>query len=947
MKNVSEKYLEKMHDGIRTFIPRMSVDGAELDGEIQSGLTINLGSCGPSEFTIGNAYIPYITASIAGCSKALQDKEILLEMGLVLADGTVEYKKMGYFTVEKPSTDKFQTSFTAYGRLMSKAGGLFQNTLSYPTTIQSVIDAVSTQTGLTIIVNGLNTTGTIEKPIVGEVNREVLMRIAGLLGGFVTEDGEGRIVISKYALNKAVTVDTDFCYTYPETNDEKYTVTGVSVVVRENGTDEDGNTVEGEIYASEDANVSVSNPYMTESLFKTCEANIVGFSYMPAKVEFLGDISLDPWDSIVLTDIDQQTGVDALGIDIPCMNIVHTWDGGLVTTITAPGSTETETGSSFGGPLSSIVAKTYQKVLAAEKIIVTKLTADEILTDDITAATGNFTKYLTGVKILGDLIEADTLKAKTLILEGEDGIFRRLNITALGEAKVDSDPKYNEQLDGSVLVKESITADKINVNDLFAQNILAKGSITGLKFISKGKDDYNYAAEMVLDSGELHLTAGDGLLSDGTYAYSFHTDVSAHDIELSYDAPDVLNRLWMNGNLIEHIFKDKKSGKEVTVFKSSTGGVEIGGSAKITGDLTVTGSFNGNLLSFAVFSQENPVVAEYLANVVYDPNDYSVSKISNYTSKSTSYRKDQPSGYAVTLKEAGTLGITNGKKSVQKASNVGEVVIYNTTPNEVNYWWNAVDGNAKQCGAIRPAGGIRMIKLGDIRNVRDFGGWACDGGTVKYGMLFRGGTLYDETQGVNVSLTAEEKEMCRSLLGIRHELDLRGGGETIGQVGSALGEDILYTNITIGGITSNYALIADLDGQYTDEIKAILLSIFESAKYNRPTYIHCTFGSDRTGAVAFIVNGLLGVSQSDLDKDYELTSFYNLRTRTASMYTGLVDYFRTFSNGNMRDCIVAWCTLLGISIDDINEFRRNMIDGTPASVSTDINYACSGIRLSE
>lgn len=347
------------------------------------------------------------------------------------------------------------------------------------------------------------------------------------------------------------------------------------------------------------------------------------------------------------------------------------------------------------------------------------------------------------------------------------------------------------------------------------------------------------------------------------------------------------------------------------------------------------------------FQQMNPLVKQYMDNVSYDPNDYTVSNIASYSNQTANYRKDQPQGHNVSLEKAGTLGVTDGNKANKSTSIVGDNEITNLTPNTVCPWWNLVDGNIEQCGTVKPTGQVRMIKLGNIRNVRDFGGWACDGGTVKYGKLFRGGTLYDETQGVNVSLTAEEKEMCRNLLGIQHELDFRGSGETVGQVGSALGEDIQYTNITIGGITSNYALIADLEGQYVDEIKAILLSIFESAKYNRPTYIHCTFGSDRTGAVAFIINGLLGVSQSDLDKDYELTSFYNLRTRTASMYRGLVDYFRICSNGNMRDCIVAWCTLLGISIDDINEFRRNMIDGTPVQVTANVNYDCSGISLSE
>lgn len=524
-----------MQDTLRTFIPKISIDGVELVGDIQAGLTINLGSCGSDEFSIGTCFIPSITASLTGCSTHLQDKEILLEMGLVLEDGEVAYQNVGYFTVERPTTDKFQTSFTAYGRLMNKAGGIYISELSYPATIVSVLDEIKSNTGLNIVLHGLQADGSIAAPIVGEVYREALMRIAGLLGGFVTENGNGDVVISKFELNKAVTVDTDLCYSWPETNDLEYEVVGIGVIVSEDGQDDEGNAIKGKkYYSSTDANVIIQNPYMTAELFETCKSNIVGFSYMPAKVEFLGDIRLEPWDSVVLVDDDSDTG-----IDIPCMNITHVWDGGLVTTITAPGKTATEDSSSFGGPLAKMIDRTYQRLLLAEQVIAKKVSADyvsanyatidnltavnasieeleaksltvdtvdakiaefvnanigdldatyvrtdklnvdtawvndllvkgKILTDDITAATGTFTKYLTGVKIYGDLIEANTLRAETLILKGTDGIYRRMNIDALGEATVDSDQKYSDGIDGSVLVKESITADKISTTSLEA-----------------------------------------------------------------------------------------------------------------------------------------------------------------------------------------------------------------------------------------------------------------------------------------------------------------------------------------------------------------------------------------------------------------------------------------------------------------------------------------------
>ena len=534
MKQVTDTYLAKMEDTLRTYIPRLTIDGVELDGELQTGMTINFGSCGSEAFSIGSVFIPSISASIFECSTKLQDKELFLEMGLVLDDETVEYTPVGYFTVEKPYTKKNLTTFTAYGRLMGRGGFLYVSTLSYPAPLQDVINELSDTMGITVTLNGLTADGLLNKPIKGELCRDALGYIAGLLGGFVTEDSTGNIVISKYSLNQAIAIDTELCYEFPESNDDAYTVTGVEIIVTEDGEEEDGSTVEGEKYASGTAaNVVVSNPYMNESLFESCEANIVGFSYLPTKVRFLGDIRLEPWDSIIVTD-------DEEVIEVPCMDISHVWDGGLVTTITAPGNTAAEQDGSFSGPIAKAVEKTYMELLLVKQVVATKVTADEIeakmadigyvktdeieaklagfgyvtadeidakyvnidktnideawitdllvkgsfLAEDINAATGSFSHYLTGVNIYGDIITAGTITADRLIIrdtESDKGLLFALNDGVVDQTALSAEQLKRLTLNGQVITAESITADKINVTDLFAQDIVATGSITGVE----------------------------------------------------------------------------------------------------------------------------------------------------------------------------------------------------------------------------------------------------------------------------------------------------------------------------------------------------------------------------------------------------------------------------------------------------------------------------------
>ena len=97
-----------------------------------------------------------------------------------------------------------------------------------------------------------------------------------------------------------------------------------------------------------------------------------------------------------------------------------------------------------------------------------KLFTDSGIIKDLIMSDGKVTGELVGVTIKGDLIEGNTVKADKLVILGEDGIYYKLNVDALGEATASSDEKYQNGLDGSIIIAESITAEKISVDDLVA-----------------------------------------------------------------------------------------------------------------------------------------------------------------------------------------------------------------------------------------------------------------------------------------------------------------------------------------------------------------------------------------------------------------------------------------------------------------------------------------------
>lgn len=99
---------------------------------------------------------------------------------------------------------------------------------------------------------------------------------------------------------------------------------------------------------------------------------------------------------------------------------------------------------------------------------VKKIFSDSGIIKDLIVSEGKITGELVGVTIKGDLIEGNTVKADKLVVKGEDGLYYKLNVDALGETKASSDEKYQNGLDGSVIIAKSIVAEKVAVDDLVA-----------------------------------------------------------------------------------------------------------------------------------------------------------------------------------------------------------------------------------------------------------------------------------------------------------------------------------------------------------------------------------------------------------------------------------------------------------------------------------------------
>lgn len=87
------------------------------------------------------------------------------------------------------------------------------------------------------------------------------------------------------------------------------------------------------------------------------------------------------------------------------------------------------------------------------------------LIENVIIDNGSITGTLIGVTIKGDILEAGTVVADKLVIQGEDGLYYKLNTD--GVTTEAEQTEYNS-LNGSIITAKSITATQISVEDLVA-----------------------------------------------------------------------------------------------------------------------------------------------------------------------------------------------------------------------------------------------------------------------------------------------------------------------------------------------------------------------------------------------------------------------------------------------------------------------------------------------
>ena len=196
-------------------------------------------------------------------------------------------------------------------------------------------------------------------------------------------------------------------------------------------------------------------------------------------------------------------------------------------------------------------------------------------------------------------------------------------------------------------------------------------------------------------------------------------------------------------------------------------------------------------------------------------------------------------------------------------------------------------------------------------------------------MVYRGQGLNDnsvtgEEPGRN-RLSVNDVKYLTGRLGIRTDLDLRGAGETAGMSVSPLGAEVAFIHHS----SKCYK------GIFTDAGKKVMAENFRvfCNPTNYPVYFHCIGGADRTGALAYVMNGVLGVDRHDLEVDWESTFYPRIPDenpdpdfwcRESHFNNGFSKYGKEGDGWNRR--IELYLLDCGVSEEEIARFRSIMLE---------------------
>ena len=427
--------------------------------------------------------------------------------------------------------------------------------------------------------------------------------------------------------------------------------------------------------------INISNPLMTqtvlENIYNTYFSN---FTFRPCKVNMLGNILLECGDIVTVNN-----GTNTY--NVPIMSIQHSIDGGVVTNIETIAQNETEQEISYTSPTVKLMDRVYYEILEANKAIINDLTANTVTTEYLKAnyaqinlaniENGCITNAMIGTEAVktsqiadgsitdAKIVELTANKIKAGTLDVERLIVTQNNQKYLFHINEDGTTEY-QKLNGNILEDRSITADKIVANAITANEIatatitaneIAANTITSAE-IKSGSikavdiDVANLFAQNITATGTISGLTLKGAKLDISNAIQFYNG-SSHFGEIKVSSSDAFGttttclNIYADDNLLLDSGDTVYIGGRYITLSSNNGLLE--GEWQIRGKLNIGGGCYiqdaqghfENLYAINLYENGTALSNKYLSNsqlkscLVTDSNSKSISCSSNGGTGST------------------------------------------------------------------------------------------------------------------------------------------------------------------------------------------------------------------------------------------------------------------------------------------------------------------------
>lgn len=416
------------------------------------------------DITIGQVVSSYISATIPTPSFSLASASVSHSMGI---GSTPEWVAIGQYQVDESSirTRQGYTSFNAYDKLHDTVNTYFSS-LTYPASLQAILNEVCSQIGITSTSLGVNFT--VQEDILSRYTlRDVLGFCAAMVGKNAYLSPSGALEL-RWFNSTSYTADGTRA-NVPYIGESNCTV---NRLICQNAT--------GVIASGSGQGIYFTCPIMTQDWLDWLQGQLSGFTYRKADVDIpYGNFCLQSGDIITVST----TGSN---LTIPIMANSWTYDGGLSSSVSAYGVVDYR--GTANNAERSATAQRVQGILDSKRAVSREAQQYITIQGDIAYAT----ELITGAQggIIRINMGGNGKPAEFLILDTGDiqtavRVFR-LNENGLGF----SNAGYNGPYETAITYDGLIVADRISGN-----------KISGVKFESLISTINGVAPHIMIENG--------------------------------------------------------------------------------------------------------------------------------------------------------------------------------------------------------------------------------------------------------------------------------------------------------------------------------------------------------------------------------------------------------------------------------------------------------------